>query len=329
VSNIIIKEMINSNIYTQWKNLAPAKNKDSFNLKQFNQTNLWIYKGYNDCFGFLITNTFSQLQNEYKNIATDWKVQLADSSSGNKLSNCLIIESNSNIDSRLFCSAISSIFEVENNYRFKIQEIEVALSKIEAITLKENDDYNEVIGVWGELFLLNEFIKKSSSNESKQEILSAWEGLNTRTKIDFNFKSKNLKIEVKTTSETTRLHHFNGLEQISTDDEIDGYLASFCITLADNGLSSFDLVESAKNALPEILIPLFNEKMKIRGKICLNNKYKFQINQYKCWEFFKFNIVPRPVIDNDILSVEWEANLENKTYLNDDEKYKLLNFIAD
>lgn len=320
--------MINSNIYSLWKNLVPAKNKDSFNLKQFNQTNLWLYKSYNDCFGFIITNTFAQLQHEYKNIDTDWKAQLVDLSNGGKLSNCLIIESNSNIDSRLFCLALSSIFDVEINHRFKVQEVEFALSKIEAITLKQNDEYNEVIGVWGELFLINELLNKSSSFDSKQEIISAWEGLNTRTKIDFRFNSKNTIIEVKTTAESIRFHHFNSLDQVLENDGIFGYLSSICITLDENGTSNFDLVKSVKNELHENLIVLFDEKLKIRGKVCFNNNYKFQINQYKNWEFFKFDIVPRPIIGNDILGVEWDANLENKSYLTDEEKTKLIDSIV-
>jgi hypothetical protein len=317
------------NIYTEWENLAPAKTINSYNLKQIKQTNLWIYKNHLNCFGFLITDTFSQLQYEYKNIVVNWKVQLVDSTSGNKLSNCLIIESKNNIDSRLFCSSLSSIFEVDLKHKFNVNEIEIALSKIEAITLKENDEFYEVIGVWGELFLLNEFILASSSTESKQLIISAWEGLNTRTKIDFNFKTKNKKIEVKTTSETTRMHHFNSLDQISTNDEIEGYLASFCITQIDSGLSCFDFVQSAKNNLPEILIPLFDEKLKIRGKVCFNDKYQFQINQYKNWEFFRFNNVPQPIIEFDITSIEWEANLENRENLNYQEKQNLIKSIID
>jgi two-component system OmpR family sensor kinase len=48
------------------------------------------------------------------------------------LNRCLIIESKENIDSKLFCSAISSLFEVQDNYHlFKIHEIEDALKKIE------------------------------------------------------------------------------------------------------------------------------------------------------------------------------------------------------
>lgn len=318
-----------SNIYNLWNNLVEAKNKDSYNLNRINQTNLWIYKNQNNRFGFIITNTFSSLNAEYKNITISWKQLLKDSITGNKLTNCLIIESNNKIDSRLFCAAISSIFEIEDhNYQFKKQEIELALNKIEAITLKENDEYNEVIGVWGELFLINELISKSSCIESKQEIISAWEGLNTRTKIDFNFKSKNILIEVKTTSESTRIHHFNCLDQVSVNDELKGYLASFCIALDDFGLSNFDLVESTKNALPENLLPLFEEKLKIRGKVCTNNKYNFQINQFKNWEFFEFYIVPRPLIDNDILIVEWEANLENKSYLINEEKSKIIDLIV-
>ena len=317
------------NIYTLWDNLNAAKNKDSYNLNQFNQTNLWIFKNQNNRFGFIITNTFSSLKSEYKNINIVWKQNLKDSITGNKLTNCLIVESSNIIDSRLFCSAISSIFDVEDNkHQYKKHEIEIALNEIEAITLKDNDEFNEVIGVWGELFLLNELISKSSKIESQQEIINSWEGLNTRTKIDFNFKSKNVKIEVKTTTELTRQHHFNGLAQVTNEfgNSSNGYLASFCISIIDNGDTCKNLVELIRNVLPENLTPFFNERLKIRGKVCLNEKYKFQITD---WRLFNFSDVPKPIIDNDILKVEWEANLDNKTPLTEKAKIELLTFLSD
>ena len=51
---------------------------------------------------------------------------------------------------------LQSMFRIAGIEKEKLHE---ALIKMEEITLKESDAYNEVIGVWGELFLINEFDK--------------------------------------------------------------------------------------------------------------------------------------------------------------------------
>jgi hypothetical protein len=55
----------------------------------------------------------------------------------------------------------------------------------------------------GELYLINEFIKITKSEKGKLELIESWEGVETRSTIDFNFKSRKTKIEVKTTIEQT------------------------------------------------------------------------------------------------------------------------------
>ena len=233
-----------TDIYYTWKKSPLPKQKGGLELFQHLNTNLWVLKNSVGGFGFLITDTISKLESDYKNIVSEWKTKLKNKE-GQTLNRCLIIESKENIDSKLFCSAISSLFEVQDsNHLFKIHEIEDALRKIEEITLKESDEFNQVIGVWGELYLINELIKITIDEKSKLEIIESWEGVESRSIIDFNFKSRKTKIEVKTTIESIRTHHFNGLDQVSKGLTWEGYLASFCINTDEGGLSCSDLVNS-------------------------------------------------------------------------------------
>jgi hypothetical protein len=312
-------------IYDSWEKLSTPKQKGAFEIIQYFKTNLWILKNNLGCFGFLLTDTISKLDSDYKNITSDWKRSLKNKE-GRVLNRCLIIESKINIDSKLFCNAITSLLDIKDkNKLYTINEISEALIKIEEITIKETDEFNEVVGVWGELYLINELITHNNNiEEVKEDIIQSWEGLNTRSKIDFNFKSRLLKIEVKTTTETFRIHHFNTLDQVSTNSNYNGFLASFCILPDDNGLTCNDILNSIKNKLPKNLVLNLEKKIKIRGKVCNNTKYHFIINQNKQFEFYRFKDVPKPIIEEGISKIEWQAILDNKVTINKKGKEALL-----
>lgn len=316
-----------TDIYSKWKVRPLPKQKGGFELFQYLNTNLWVLKNSVGGFGFLITDTISKLESDYINIVSEWKTKLKNKE-GRTLKRCLIIESKENIDSKLFCSAISSLFEVQNNdYLFKIHEIEDALRKIEEITLREKQEFNEVVGVWGEMYLINELIRITKCDKDKLEIIESWEGVETRTKIDFNIKSKKTKIEVKTTTESFRIHHFNGLGQVSKGLTWKGYLASFCVNTDEGGLSCSDLVNSIKDNFPIMYLPYFESKLKLRGVSCNNTKQKFVINLTKELEFFDFSQVPKPTIEDGVGKIEWDAVLENKQFLDICDKNNLLNLM--
>jgi hypothetical protein len=315
------------NIYNSWERLSTPKQKGAFEIFQYFKTNLWILKNNLGCFGFLLTDTISKLDSDYKNITSDWKKSLKNKE-GRILNRCLIIESKINIDSKLFCNAITTLLDIKDKNKFyAINEIREALIKIEEITIKETDEFNEVVGVWGELYLINELITKNNTEIVKQEIIESWEGLSTRSKIDFNFKSRLLMIEVKTTTESFRIHHFNTLDQVSTSINYNGFLASFCIQPEDSGLTCNDILNSIKNKLPKPLLINLENKIKIRGNVCNNTKYSFIINKAKQFEFYKFEDVPKPIIEEGIGKIEWQAILDNKIAINKKMKDSLLKLI--
>jgi hypothetical protein len=297
-------------------------------MLQYYSTNLWIFKTSDKKFGFLISGTIGQLKYNYKNILTSWQPHFIDNKNNIKLENCLVIEASKNIDSKLFCTNISSLFEIQDkNHLFKVHEIEEALRKIEDITLKQSDEFNQVIGVWGELYLINEFIKITKSEEGKLELIESWEGVETRSKIDFNFKSRKTKIEVKTTIEPIRIHHLNGLDQVSVGPNFKGFLASFCINPDDEGITCNDLVNNIKRNIPKAYLSVFESKLTIRGNVCYNTKYQFVINSSKELQFFDFDRVPKPMIEDGVGKIQWDAVLENKQFIDLNDKNNLLNLM--
>ena len=126
----------NTDIFNSWINLESPKPGNKMMLQYLN-TNLWVFKSSENSFGFLITNTLGELKSEYKNIVAKWEPKFVDKLNNITLKNCLVIETRNQIDSKLFCKSISSLFEKIDNYHlFKTSEIDEALIKMEEITLK-------------------------------------------------------------------------------------------------------------------------------------------------------------------------------------------------
>ena len=150
---------------------------------------------------------------------------------------------------------------------------------------------------------------------------------NTSSKNKFQIKSKKTKIEVKTTTESIRIHHFNGLGQVSKDSSQKGFLASLCIIPDDNGLSCLDLVKYIEKNIPVHHLTMVDKKLRIRGEICRNNKFYFSLTPSKTLEFFDFDQVPKPTIEDGVGKITWEATLENKKHIDSTKKHNLLNIM--
>ena len=104
-------------------------------------------------------------------------------------------------------------------------------------------------------------------------------------------------------------------------------MASFCIDTDEGGLSCSDLVDSIKENIPVIFLPYLDNKLKHRGVSCNNTKQKFVINSSKKLEFFDFPQVPKPTIEEGVGKIEWDAVLENKQFLDINDKNSLLNLM--
>ena len=65
-----------TDIYYTWKKSPLPKQKGGLELFQHLNTNLWVLKNSVGGFGFLITDTISKLESDYKNIVSEWKTKL-------------------------------------------------------------------------------------------------------------------------------------------------------------------------------------------------------------------------------------------------------------
>ena len=65
-----------------------------------------------------------------------------------------MVRHNDLIIPNLFSESLNSYFSDNLKNEYTINDIIIALDEIEAITKNSKDKLNEIIGVWGELYLL-------------------------------------------------------------------------------------------------------------------------------------------------------------------------------
>jgi len=304
------------NIKHTWNKMRASKEDGQYRLNNY-ANNLYLLKDSKKNFGFCVTGIYNTLK--YKNLKIENKKYLINHNTGERLLNCILITAKEKIDSNLLASIIDCLFE---DYKGDITsfDLDKAFSEISRIVEKE-EDTNDVIGVWGELYLINEILQLTKEDKIKYKIIKSWEGLNERTKIDFNLKEKKTKIEVKTTTKESRIHTMHGLSQLQKEKDWKGYLYSVCILTSSDGKSCLSLHDTILSSLNSESKNLFNQKVELRGEsICKNNSSIFSISPNHSPLFIDFKHVPTPKFKKHaaIGKIEWEIILSNEHHFIED-----------
>ena len=103
---------------------------------------------------------------------------------------------------------------------------------------KTEPSENELIGLYGELYTIKTF-------SSELELENYWQSKD-RLKFDFSI-TDNVKIEVKTTTKTQRIHHFKH-DQLATS-MYNIWIVSYMMRHDDKGLSLLELINLCKPLL--------------------------------------------------------------------------------
>lgn len=300
--------MKNKSAHKIWKELkTPKPNK--YNLTRFCNTNLYILKDENKKFGIVLSNTIDDVK-IYKNLNVEFHKKLF--SENQHLDDCLLIKNKFLDHSLLFAKAFDSIISKrELKDKNSSREIYNIINEVRHVFSRIKINFQEIVGVWGELYLINLLLEKNSSKYDMSEIISGWESEKGRAVIDFCLNPNQTKIEVKTTVKEIRTHHINTLDQVICDDPWTGFLASLCISEDKDGKSCYTLLKEIESKLDESLIGNFFSKIEIRGKeICNDKTNKFNLR--KELSLYKFEDIAKPKVDTiEITNVEWDINLED------------------
>lgn len=177
------------------------------------------------------------------------------------------------------------------------------------ITSLKNSDYEK--GLWGELFTIYYLI-----NKFRIDISSYWHN-DFYLKYDFSL-SDQTKLEVKTTSNSTRIHRVNH-EQVFTNNNV--ILSSVMIRKDDSGLTVFDLFENVKTLFTNDYNKIVKYEKMLR-KINEEEAERFELNyandnikMYKVASIPKFEMKE----PEGVYRTEYDIDLSNIESLTDDE----------
>lgn len=313
---------MNRNIEKIFEKLNEPNLHGEYSCEQFNDSNLWILKDVKGNCGLLIDKAVgTENLGEYKNLE---KKEIIEFESSERIfKDVLLIVHNDNVIPEVFSESLNVYFKKNLKKNYNVSDIKNALDEIEEITKKIKVNLNEIIGLWGEFFLIYLLLKNSKSEDSKQKIINAWESPDGRTIIDLKFKSIKINIEVKTTTLDSRVHHISSINQITNHLNWDGYLASICL-IQGLGESCNDLRIKILNNLNDSLQKIFNQRILIRGKnICFDDRFKFEINNLKEIRFFNFKDVPKPDINSNTVNVKWDTVVEGVNSIGQKEFFKI------
>jgi hypothetical protein len=292
---------------------AKVKNNEDYFFVEIARTNLLLAKNKENKVGFIIYNDKKINENRFylENFSYKFISQLQSPKKSKNFNNCSIIFANQLIEDEFFVSIMVSLFSQEEIMKVTTELLLKKIDEVIKIFNYSATNKEELIGLWGELFLINHLILINKSDSSIiNEIIDGWEGENTRANIDFKFKDLKVAFEVKTTKSIKRIHHINGFEQINIPNGINKYyFISF--TVNENGNKScFDLYSSIlKNANTIGNRKLFENKCYLRGiKLCLNKNYKLNLSCTIDNSIYDVNDIPRPKQTDGVLDLRWSVD---------------------
>lgn len=338
------------NLHEIWEGLDRPKKEGNLTIENVkcalppnSNTNMHVAKTFDDRFVVLFDNVPNKPNEKYANLEVKKLDDGLKGTKGGKLETVLFIGTEKyevkgkvydKVNPVEFAKAFNACFDrdLRNKTQLNLDDIRLILKKIKEFTKpQQKPKLEEIVGLWGELFLINELLGHASPDNA-EEIVDGWEGSKGKTIIDFNFENKKTLVEVKTTLKKDRIHHFLSLNQLKLRSNYDvGYLASIKAAKSSrNGTSCKDLfLKIYENPLLDNnLKELFKIKLDYKGEELYNNdEYCFVLSDMSFCEFDK---VPKPKVDDFILEVEWSAKLsgvENE-FLTDPEKTKLLKMFS-
>lgn len=251
-----------------------------------------------------------------------------------RLNGCLILLASSEINASVLGLILDQMFYSEPGGTFSTDLLFEVLDDVEKILRRPKNPptKEEVIGAWGELYVMLYLLNSTHDHQTQLSILKGWEG-ETREKIDFRFARARQAMEIKSTLTEERRHHMHGLEQVVVPDGyLQGSLASICM-IEQPGQCCAELVTSiedvARGTDEEII--RFKEELQrkiwVRGKECIDERFFFEIGE-RGMRLFDFSHVPRPEATDDMVPLEWIAMLRDENALPESELSSRLRFIT-
>ncbi len=332
---------LHSSIRTTWERLPTPPKGARATGARVGTSNAWVTRSPEDRFGLLLTGVERPLGDPLlKNIHIRYAEELELERGGRcqPVTRCLETVLDPPFDPEILIVILERLWDKRPSGEFTTAALLVVLKEVRELVeaLPPGPSKEQVVGVWGELYLLSRLLGIEKDPEVQADTISAWESaVRARDILDFRFSRARIVLEAKT-SLGSRVHHLQGFGQVTVPDGFtEGYLASLIVSepLDITGRSCADLVRTIKESLKgnsadrRRLESLFLSKLKGRGSECLDSRYRFETD-LDSLAFYSFDSVPRPLPARQVSRVEWCSDLAEVAPLPNTGVDKLLKVIT-
>ena len=310
-----------------WNGLKTPSNPLRYSTHNIPKTNAWIYKNYLGGMGFLLSGvSLREKLPSLENITfnkEETKIITNKNTPESRLSRCIEINLDPSCDASLLARILDTMLSEEASGRFSTPLLISVIHRVMELVRRppQPPKKEEVIGAWGELYLLYNWLRKENlGGDQQQRLLQGWEASPTnRAIIDFTFPHIEMgtAIEVKTSTQG-RTHHLHGFGQVTPPDNFkNGWIASVHIseTSTYDGKTCQELVEQIQGIFSESkewenrLSEIFEKKLSGRGLACFDDRFAFQTTN-RSVRYICMKDIAQPAKNPDIIDVEWSANVE-------------------
>lgn len=305
-----------------WKALRLPAAEQGYTAVRVEGTNAWIYKTPQATFGLLLAGVspptgFPAL----RHIHVDYKAErvVRTGGSDSRLTRCLEVQVDSGCDQATLARVLERLTHDEPTGGFTSELfVKTVKDAVELVRPAVGEiPFESVVGVWGELYIVNQLVTQATSIRQQRQIVSSWESQRgTRDILDFRFDQARVALEVKT-SLGKRVHHFNGPGQVNVPGNMDvGYVASLLVreSEAHTGRTCADLIDATlavargNQADQEMLRRILDEKIELRGQECRDDRYPL-VAAPGGLVLFRMQDVPKPPETPNVTDVEWTSDL--------------------
>ena len=320
--------MIDS-IRTTWDLLKIPSEEQGLSASKVRNTNCYVFKTPKNELGFLMVGVSEPSDfPDLENVTYAYHPEKILDREGSQiiLNRCLELYLDSSCDAELLTMLFDRMKDYQPNGKYTtnlmLQILRLTMSLVKRN--KKKPSKQEVIGAWGELWILFGLVQSSQNSNQSVRRINGWESEGSgRDIIDFRVHDikTGIAFEVKT-SISARKHHIHGMNQITLPESFsEGYIVSIlaketspamglsCKQLVDRITKSFQGSQSDKQNQKLA----FEQKLENRGAECLDDRFSFSCDKNSI-RFIDVNEVPKPSVTPEITDIEWASDLDSSDY---------------
>lgn len=200
------------------------------------------------------------------------------------------------------------------------REIGDRMLEIADLFSKIEDAHHDIVGLWGELYVIS----------VATSMLAAARSWSLHKSARYDFVTANFVLEVKTTLAGNRRHRFS-LEQLRPVSEIEVYIASLQLVETHSGKTVSQLLEALYQEIecPDLRRAFFNQCLVKGGPDIYRSDLRLQpLAGDKALAFLEARAIPVPLIEpcDPISKVRFDVDLSHAHQVGDELRSMLLSF---